>query len=142
MATSDLRHFPARLSALPDTAMFAQAFCTGNHVARDDSLRLTFIIEELFTNTVTHGYGGDSDATIHIALSLTDAGVAVVYADAAPRHDPLARLADAPTRPTMPLELRPVGGLGVRLVDAMAANVRYEYAGGKNRISLTLPFTA
>jgi len=37
------------------------------------------------------------------------------------------------------VEERPVGGLGVALVAAIAERVEYAHVGGKNRISLVIP---
>ena len=119
MSTSEHRLFPARLAMLPEAAAFTQAFCTRHGVVHDDAMRLTLIVEELFTNTVEHGYRGESDVPIRIELTLTGGGVSVVYEDEAPRYDPLARLADASAGVRRPVDSRPVGGLGVYLVSQL-----------------------
>jgi two-component sensor histidine kinase len=35
-------------------------------------LKVTLVLEELVTNTIEHGFGGDSDAPIRIALTSSD----------------------------------------------------------------------
>ena len=137
MPPSDQAVFPARLAALPDTAAFAQAFCDRHGIARDDALRLTLVIEELFTNTIEHGHRGESDAPIRLALSLDDGVVALLYEDSAPRYDPLAQ-APAAASLAEPLGERPIGGLGVHLVRELVASARYAYEEGRNRLWLTL----
>lgn len=130
--------FPARLASLPATADFVQAFCDRHRLSRTTALRLTLVVEELFTNSVTHGHGGDSGATIVIGLSLHAAGVRLGYADAAPRFDPRPRF-DAPPESLAALaDEREPGGLGLHLVGQLAARVRYAYDGG-NRIVLVIP---
>jgi serine/threonine-protein kinase RsbW len=125
---------------LSDTAAFAQAFCDRHGIVRNDAMRLTLIIEELFTNTVQHGYRGESDAPISIVLSLTSGGVAILYEDSAPHYDPLARLSGSPASMSRPVESRPIGGLGVYLVGQLAERSRYVYENGFNRLWLTMPF--
>ena len=61
MCAREHTEFPARLAALRDTAAFAQVFCERNGIDRHTALRLTLVIEELFTNTVQHGYRAESD---------------------------------------------------------------------------------
>ena len=128
--------FPARLGALPDTAAFAQGFCDRNGISHDNALRLTLVIEELFTNTVRHGYRGESDAPIRISLSLAEGRVTLLYEDSAPRYDPLIRLSDTPEGLSSPVEARPVGGLGVYLLGQLVAGARYAYENGSNRLWL------
>ena len=138
MSTSEQKRFAARWSMLPATAAFAQAFCIRHAIVHDDALRLTLIIEELFTNTVEHGYRGESDAPISIGLTLTGGGVAVLYEDSAPHYDPLARLSGAPANITRPAESRPIGGLGMYLVGQLIECSSYVYEDGCNRLRLTL----
>ena len=130
--------FPARLAKLPDTASFAEDFCDRQGVDRGDALRLTLVIEELFSNTVRHGYGDDSDAPIRIALSIEDGRVAMLYEDRAPPFDPRALWSEPPAHIDAPLELRPVGGLGVHLLGELVVEARYAYEDGSNRLWLTL----
>jgi anti-sigma regulatory factor (Ser/Thr protein kinase) len=132
------RIFPARLAALDDAAAFAHAFCERHAVDPRATMRLVLIIEELFTNTVHHGYGGDTDQPIRVAVSIGQGTVALLYEDAAPRYDPLARLEQAPDVLAAPVEARPVGGLGVLLVGELAESARYAYEDAHNRLWLEL----
>lgn len=140
MSTREEKVFSARLEMLHDTAAFAQAFCDRHGIVHDDALRLTMIIEELFTNTVEHGYRGESDAPIRIALSVEIGGIAVLYEDAAPRYDPLAGLLGSAARIERPVESRPIGGLGVYLVVQLVERSSYAYEEGCNRLRLTMSF--
>ncbi len=130
--------FPARLAALRDSAAFAQGFCERNGIDRDDALRLTLIIEELFTNTVQHGYGAESDAPIRVGLSLHDGDVSLAYEDSAPPYDPLARSSAPPSALEDQIDARPIGRLGIHLVRGLVSGARYAYEEGSNRLWLTL----
>lgn len=138
MSTREQMQFPARLTMLHETAAFAQAFCARHGIVHDDAMRLTMIIEELFTNSVQHGYRGESDAPIRIALSVEIGGIGVLYEDSAPRYDPLAGLSSTPANLARPVESRPIGGLGVYLVAQLVERSSYAYEEGCNRLRLTM----
>jgi len=132
------REFTARLAMLSAAGEFAHAFCAHRGIGPRDALRLTLIIEELFTNTVCHGYRGDCDLPIRIRLGTEGHAVRMLYEDAAPAYDPLAGFAAASSRLAEPFEARPVGGLGVVLVGELAQSARYAREDGWNRLWLTL----
>jgi serine/threonine-protein kinase RsbW len=135
MMAVESREFVARISALSKTAAFVADFCESRGIAHDDSLWLELLVEELFTNSVVHGYGGDSDATIFVALSHDDGEIALVFEDAAPAFDPLSL---PPVDVGGGIDSRQPGGLGIHLVRQVARNVQYERDGGRNRIRLTM----
>ena len=130
------------MTMLAETAAFVEAFCARHGVGRDDGLRLTLIVEELFTNTVVHGHGGDCDAPVDVTLSKHVDAVAVLYEDTAPAHDPTSALASPRPDPTADVETRAVGGLGVHLIGQLVRRARYEYADGRNRLWLDLALRA
>ncbi len=139
MELSERRDFPARMAMLAQTAAFVESFCTQRGVARDDTLRITLIVEELFTNTITHGMGGDSASLIGVGLTRGDDHVEILYEDHAPAHDPTERLRSSPASLSAPLEARPIGGLGIHLVGRLSASARYAYEQGMNRLWLVVP---
>jgi len=128
--------FPARRDALPRVDAFLGEVCSEAGLGRDTCLRLTLLVEELFTNTVVHGHGGDSEAPVRIECEVSPGRVALTYEDTGPAHDPFARVI-APDAGAG-VEERPVGGLGVLLVSEMAQQVEYRRAGDRNRISLVI----
>jgi len=135
---AERRVFAARLGVLPATAAFVADYCERHGIARDDALRLTLIVEELFTNSVTHGYGGDSDAPVELELAAGAGDVLLVYGDAAPPYDPLARPPVAALELEAPVEARRVGGLGLHLVARLAPGARYAREDDRNRLWLSL----
>jgi anti-sigma regulatory factor (Ser/Thr protein kinase) len=134
--TSHVKVFPARMSALPEVAAFTGEVCRAAGLDRATCLRLTLLIEELFTNTVVHGHGGDSDEPVRVAFDARPGRIALVYEDTAPPHDPFAGLA-APDE-AAGVEERPVGGLGVLLVSSLGEDIAYRRTEGRNRISLVI----
>jgi anti-sigma regulatory factor (Ser/Thr protein kinase) len=132
------RVFQARMSMLPVIAAFVASFCDRHGITHDDALRLTLIVEELFTNSVTYGYGGDSDAPVELTLSVEASDIMLVYADAAPPFDPLSRPPLPSADLVAPPESRSVGGLGVHLARHLVAGARYAREDDRNRLWLTV----
>ena len=130
------RIFPARRDALPQIAVFLSEVCAAAALSRASCLRLVLLVEELFTNTVTHGHGGDSEAPVRLVCEVTEGHIALDYEDTGPPYDPFASV--TPPDLTASVENRRVGGLGVLLVSAMARQVEYRRVGDTNRISLVI----
>lgn len=138
-ATQEARSsFAARMASLPAMTAFIEAWCGRYGIAPADALRLTLIVEELFTNTVKHGHGGDSDATVTLRVTLRDDSVSLLYEDRAPPHDPIARLRALSADADATLGDRRVGGLGLLLVASLSCDARYAREEDCNRLWLTL----
>ena len=130
------RTFPARLNAFEQVKSLIDEFGEAAGLSREDRHKLTLIVEELFTNTVTHGHHGDSDAPVQISLEVTSVGVELTYEDSAPQYDPVA--ASRRTDIESTINERRVGGLGVFLTISLTNGAVYRFVEGRNRISLTL----
>jgi anti-sigma regulatory factor (Ser/Thr protein kinase) len=138
MAAADACTVLARMEGLPEAIAFVEAFCADRGVAGSDGLRLSLLVEELFTNTVTHGHGGDCDAPVRIGLRVDPTHVELSYEDSCPPFDPLDHVARSPIDPAADLADRPVGQLGLALVVSMAERAAYVRADGCNRVRLAL----
>src|SRR5262249_52596668 len=110
--------------------------CAAAALPRESGLRLTLLVEELFTNTVIHGHGGDSEAPVRLVCEGTEGRIALDYEDPGPPYDPFPPA--PPPGLQARVEGRRVGGLGVLLVSAMARQVEYRRVGNTNRISLVV----
>ena len=138
MTNPDERVFPARGDSLAAAAAFVEDFCAQHGVAHSDAMRLTLVVEELFTNTITHGHGGDCDAPVRVALVLSQEQIVLHYEDCAPGFDPRhgqdATVAHLDATP----EERKLGGLGVHLVVQMAHRLEYDFDDGRNKLQIAL----
>src|ERR1044071_987352 len=135
-ALSRTAMFLARIDRLRALREFLERFCADAGLGGDQCLRLNLVLEELFTNTVRHGHGGDSDAPVWVSLQRDGEHVRLTYEDVAPPFNPYARLTG--DSPDTTLEMRKIGGLGVLLTQEMAATRDYAYIFGRNRIRLAL----
>lgn len=121
----------ARYAELPVLMAFLarQAEQTGSSAA--DILRFQLVLEELFSNTIDHGYGGECDQLICISVQPRPDGLTLVYRDQAPAFDPTVTSSSAQAEGF-------VGGLGIKLVLGLTQGIRYYRVADGNRIELEL----
>jgi serine/threonine-protein kinase RsbW len=93
-------------------------------------LRYQLVLEELFSNTIDHGYSGESDQPIHVALHSRRGGLTLIYRDQAPAFD-LTQVSSSQKEDQL-------GGLGINLILGMAHAVRYRRTADGNLIELDL----
>jgi serine/threonine-protein kinase RsbW len=110
-------------------------FCKTIGASQSDAHALLLSIEEVITNVLHHGYQGAPHPVSLVLEAMPPDRVRAVVTDAAPAYDPLAR-PDVNTN--LPLEERPIGGLGVHLVKSLMTSTHYEWRDGKNVLSLEL----
>jgi serine/threonine-protein kinase RsbW len=129
------RPFCARRAEFDAVRNFVESACRS--LPHADRQRLVLIVEELFSNSIEHGYGGDSDRPVWLTLTPAAEGCGLVYEDAAPAHDPFAGVPDPALEKSA--ESRPVGGLGVFLIGQYCSLKRHERRGEHNVIELFVP---
>jgi anti-sigma regulatory factor (Ser/Thr protein kinase) len=135
MASRETRTFPAKMNALPLATAFIEEVSAAVGFRAEIRHKLTLVLEELLTNTVVHGHGGDSEEQVQLTLETGAEQVTLRYEDNAPPYNPFDNL-NMPD-PSIPLEEQPIGGLGVVLVANLARHVEYSYSEGRNQITLT-----
>ncbi len=137
--STEHRVFTARMADLREATAFAERFCRERGIDDNARWHLILVLEELFTNTVSHGFRGGADAPIVVALSHDGPAITLRYEDPAPAFNPFAvATAAAAAAP----DARPVGGLGMMLVAEVARDLSYRYEDGRNRLTLRVPVEA
>jgi anti-sigma regulatory factor (Ser/Thr protein kinase) len=119
--------FFARISALSEVLAHIDKICLRAGLSNDKSARVALVIEELFSNTVAHGYQQDSEHSVWISAEGDSRELRLVYQDEAPAFNPLKR----PTE-TLPATL---GGWGIQLIEHFA-DADYHYDNGRNTLTL------
>jgi anti-sigma regulatory factor (Ser/Thr protein kinase) len=117
------------LAEIPRLTEFVDAFCAPLGPAPRDVPALQLALEEAITNVINHGYADGQPHTFTVELAAADRRVTVIVTDDAPAYDPLSR---SEVDITLPLEDRPIGGLGVHLVKKLMDSARYERRDGRN----------
>ena len=114
---------------------FVESACTAAGIGREDCLKIVLIVEELFTNTVTHGYREESESPVWLAFEPDVAGLTLRYEDAAPPHNPFGEF--RPMDTAVLIAQQPVGGLGLKLIRSLAQDAGYSREGERNCIRMT-----
>jgi anti-sigma regulatory factor (Ser/Thr protein kinase) len=130
-ATLELRPEIGELARLATT--FAD-FAAQQNVPADVVNAMHLSLEEVVTNVIVHGYKQTGNKTVQVRLAARPGEVIVEVEDEAPPFDPLARAAPDLD---LPLEERPIGGLGIHLVKNLMDAVTYQRDGNRNRLTLT-----
>lgn len=140
MAASQPRLFQASLEQFSELRDHAERSCAEAGFERAAVDRLVLVLEELFANTVEHGYsrmaGTSAERPVWLTISAAMGRVEVTYEDAGPEYDPFTKAATPDY--AGPVDSWQIGGLGIALVIRLGRNVRYERQDGRNRIRFTI----
>jgi len=113
---------------------FADAFARKCDLPDDDRSRLLIILDELFTNAVTHGVrSGVPGGNVTVMLGLRPGRLLMSFVDDGPAFNPLAF---HPPDFGRPADEHTIGGLGIHIVRALVHRARYRRAGGCNYLHL------
>lgn len=90
-------------------------------------------LDELITNTITHGLQDGQRGEIIVILRAVEGYLEILIDDDAPEFDPFSAI-----HPDLdlPIEKRPIGGLGVHFVKTMMDDCQYMRRDRQNRILL------
>jgi serine/threonine-protein kinase RsbW len=115
-----------------------EALATANGLSKAVTWPMEVCLDEVLANVVRHGLAGREDpAQVEVEMSL-DRGTEpplceLLVIDDGPEFDPLSQ-SDADT--SLPLEDRPIGGLGITIVRRLMDAAEYERREGRNRLRL------
>jgi len=125
---------PATLDALGEIGKYVIAATTEAGLDSKAAYGLRLAVDEIATNVITHGYE-EAGKTGNIAVSraLTDSSLTITLEDTGIPFDPLNQKLPDEEDLKLPLEERPMGGLGIMLVLKGVDNFSYEYREGRNR---------
>jgi anti-sigma regulatory factor (Ser/Thr protein kinase) len=123
----ELKNELAEMTTLAETL---ERFCDEHAVGPDVVNVVNLALEEIVTNIISYGYGGEGgDHRIRIDLAHDGASISARVEDDAKAFDPLQK--EAPDTDA-PLEERGIGGLGIHLVKTLMDEVRYSREDGRN----------
>src|SRR5262245_11556289 len=110
-----------------------QAFCDENQVTEEVAYDIRLALEEAIVNIIKYGYKDRLSHQIAIRVAKEKDHMLIEIEDDAQPFNPLE--AKAPDL-SLPVDQRPIGGLGIYLMRTVMDNVEYERAAGKNILRL------
>ena len=114
-------------------AEFLTGFLTKNNISQEIIMDINLCLEEAVTNIISYGFGDGAEHTITITLTRESDQLVCEVRDAGKAFNPL----DHPMPDIdLPLERRPIGGLGIFFVRELADEVEYRRAGPENILTI------
>jgi anti-sigma regulatory factor (Ser/Thr protein kinase) len=111
----------------------------GHHLPARCVARLHLALEEHLANIIAHGGNSGPAGTITVRFALEPAALRVEIEDNAGPFNPL----DAPVVNTsLPLEQKPLGGLGILLIRKSVDELEYRRSGNRNVLVMKNRLTA
>jgi serine/threonine-protein kinase RsbW len=99
---------------------------------------INLAIEEAFTNVVNYAFHDNEQHLVDIEFIKKEDQIEIIITDDGQHYDPTQK--DDP-QTDLPLEDRPVGGLGIFLIRKLMDNVEYQRNSDKNILKLTKRIT-
>jgi serine/threonine-protein kinase RsbW len=122
---------PATLDSLGAVAEFVMAAAAAAGLDKRVSYRLRLAVDEIATNIIVHGYvEAGLQGALELCADIDDRTLTLSIEDTGVAFDP--RQAAVPET-DLPLEQRPIGGLGVYLAMRGVDEFLYERIGDRNR---------
>lgn len=125
---------PAEIGQMATLRRFVEETALGWGADPDELADVVLAVDELGTNTALYGYQA-RPGHIEAVVRRVGPDLTVLLRDRAPTFDPRSV---PPPDLTLPIEERPIGGLGLHLVRHMVDDFEHRArAGGGNEITLT-----
>ena len=123
------------LSEIQRISQVVEEFCRTHHLPQALTFHLNFALNELLTNIINYGYeqGAADDQAVAIRITLDNTRLTTELRDRGRAFNPLkVEIPDL----SLPVEQRPVGGLGIHLVRSLIDTLEYHREGDYNRLIL------
>ena len=126
-------HVPGTIDAIRPATEQAESWLAERHVSFEAMYLASLTIEELVTNCIKYGYDDPAGRTIDMMFSVEGQVLRIEVVDDGRPFNPL----DAPAPDlSIPIEQRPIGGLGLHLLRELSDEAHYERRDGSNRLTL------
>ncbi|HEY1707527.1 MAG TPA: ATP-binding protein [Rhizomicrobium sp.] len=128
--------FPATTRGLQTALQAIETACTGWEITPDIVARARVVFEELFTNTVKYGYGGECERPIWLRIAGSGGILCLTYEDEGPTFDPTRWKPEEPV--ASPLDNTREGLSGIAMVLGLSKTAAYARLADRNRITIML----
>jgi sigma-B regulation protein RsbU (phosphoserine phosphatase) len=118
---------------VPELGNFVKSLSTRLGIERDQVDKIRLAVEEAVVNVMSYAYPPQTKGEISVEARSDGKVLRFIITDVGVAFDPTQVLrADT----TLPIEERPIGGLGILLMREMMDTINYERVNGKNILTL------
>jgi anti-sigma regulatory factor (Ser/Thr protein kinase) len=110
-----------------------EAFGRTSGLAEDDITDVSLLLDEFVSNVIKYGYDDAGEHEIQVVVTIDGRSLTIRIEDDGRAFNPLE--AKAPDL-TLPIEERPIGGLGILIAKTPADSIDYERTDGRNILTL------
>jgi len=121
------------LSEIETLSRFIDDFATQHQLPTKLAFQINLALEELVTNVISYGYEDPNEHEIRLTLILENGTLRAEMEDDGRAFNPVEA---KPPDLDIPLEKRPVGGLGIHLVKNMFDSLDYRRENNRNYLIL------
>jgi len=111
----------------------AERFGADHGLSDDDMMAINLALDEVITNIIDYGYDDQADHEIHVTMAVEGERLTIEVEDDARQFDPLQA---PPPDLDLPLEERPVGGLGIHIVRSLMDTVEHQRRNDRNVLTM------
>lgn len=125
---------PGTLDSLGPIAQYIMAAAATAGLDKKASYKLRLAVDEIATNIIIHGYEeANIQGHLDLRADLDDDSLTISIEDCGGVFDPFSKLALEESKLNLPMEEKPMGGLGVYLAIQGVDKFFYERFGDRNR---------
>ena len=121
------------LAGMADLAEAVERFATEHRLPAEAANALCVCVDEAVSNAIAHGYPDGARGEIAVRLRRRPNCVVIEIEDDGALFDPLQA---PPPDLSLPLEKRPIGGLGIHLIRNLMDELSYVRRDGRNLLKL------
>jgi anti-sigma regulatory factor (Ser/Thr protein kinase) len=110
-----------------------EAFGRSSGLNEDDIADAGLLLDEFVSNVIKYGYDDAGEHEIRVIAALEGRQLTIRIEDEGKAFNPLE--AGEPDL-TLPIEERPIGGLGILIAKTLADSIAYERTGGRNVLTV------
>lgn len=130
----ELKTFPATVDSLDPLRQYIKEVSQQAGLDKKATYNLILAVDEIATNIILYGYEkAGLEGIIDVITEVSENRLKVVFEDDAVPFDPTARELPDEEDFDLPLEERPIGGLGIYLTVNGVSEFSYEYVNNRNR---------
>jgi serine/threonine-protein kinase RsbW len=109
-------------------------FGQAHHLPDDVVVAVHLVLDEIVVNIIEHGYDDELRHHIHVSLALDGERLTIRVEDDGKPFNPLDT---PPPDLNLPIEERPIGGLGIHIVRSSVDTLEYRREAGRNVLQMT-----
>jgi serine/threonine-protein kinase RsbW len=129
-----LKSFPATVDSLDSMRQHIKEVAQNAELGKKATYNLLVAIDEIATNIILYGYQDTGlSGNIDVTTEVLNNQLRVTFEDDAVPFDPTVRELPGKEDFELPLEERPIGGLGIYLTINGVTDFLYEYVNKRNR---------